>query len=58
MKRSGLVAQKVGMSRVFQEDGSHVPVTVLHVDNCQVVDQRTQERDAIQPFSWVWARPK
>ena len=45
MKRSGLVAQKVGMSRVFQEDGSHVPVTVLHVDNCQVVDQRTQERD-------------
>ena len=45
MKRSGLVAQKVGMSRVFQEDGSHVPVTVLQVDNCQVVDQRTQERD-------------
>ncbi|SVB17950.1 uncharacterized protein METZ01_LOCUS170804, partial [marine metagenome] len=45
MKRSGLVAQKVGMSRVFKEDGGHVPVTVLHVDNCQVVDQRTQERD-------------
>jgi large subunit ribosomal protein L3 len=33
------------MSRVFQEDGSHVPVTVLHVDNCQVVDQRTMDRD-------------
>jgi len=45
MKRSGLVAQKVGMSRVFREDGGHVPVTVLHVDNCQVVDQRTRERD-------------
>ncbi len=45
MRRSGLIAQKLGMSRVFQEDGSHVPVTVLHVDNCQVVDQRTLDRD-------------
>ena len=45
MKRSGLIAQKIGMTRVFQEDGRHVPVTVLHVDNCQVVDQRTRERD-------------
>lgn len=45
MRRSGLIAQKLGMSRVFQEDGNHVPVTVLHVDNCQVVDQRTQDRD-------------
>jgi large subunit ribosomal protein L3 len=45
MRRSGLIAQKLGMSRVFQEDGSHVPVTVLHVDNCQVVDQRTMDRD-------------
>ena len=45
MKRSGLIAQKLGMTRVFQEDGSHIPVTVLHVDDCQVIDQRTQERD-------------
>ena len=45
MKRSGLIAQKLGMTRVFQEDGSHVPVTVLHIDDCQVVDQRTLERD-------------
>ena len=45
MRRSGLIAQKLGMSRVFQEDGSHVPVTLLHVDNCQVVDQRTMDRD-------------
>ncbi|MBC8241753.1 MAG: 50S ribosomal protein L3 [Alphaproteobacteria bacterium] len=45
MRRSGLIAQKLGMSRVFREDGSHVPVTVLHIDNCQVVDQRTLERD-------------
>jgi large subunit ribosomal protein L3 len=45
MKRSGLIGQKLGMTRVFLEDGSHVPVTVLHIDECQVVDQRTQERD-------------
>ena len=45
MKRSGLIGQKLGMTRVFLEDGSHVPVTVVHIDECQVVDQRTQERD-------------
>ncbi|MDP6689945.1 MAG: 50S ribosomal protein L3 [Alphaproteobacteria bacterium] len=45
MRRSGLIAQKLGMTRVFQEDGSHVPVTVLHIDDCQVVAQRTQETD-------------
>ena len=43
--RSGLIAQKVGMTRVFAEDGAHVPVTVLKVDNCQVVAQKTQDRD-------------
>ena len=41
--RTGLLAQKVGMTRVFMEDGEHVPVTVLRLDNCQVVAQRTQE---------------
>jgi large subunit ribosomal protein L3 len=43
--RTGLIAQKLGMSRVFTEAGDHIPVTVLRVDNCQVVAQRTQERD-------------
>ncbi|MBX6320302.1 MAG: 50S ribosomal protein L3 [Rhodospirillaceae bacterium] len=43
--RSGLIAQKVGMSRVFNDEGEHVPVTVLKVDGCQVVAVRTQERD-------------
>ena len=43
--RTGLIAQKLGMSRVFTDEGNHVPVTVLRVDNCQVVAQRTQERD-------------
>ena len=42
--RSGLIARKVGMTRVFAEDGRHVPVTVLQVDSCQVVDVKTPEK--------------
>jgi large subunit ribosomal protein L3 len=41
--RSGLLAQKVGMTRIFTDAGEHVPVTVLKVDQCQVVAHRTQE---------------
>ena len=43
--RTGLIAEKVGMTRVFDDAGTHVPVTVLKIDNCQVVAQRTAERD-------------
>jgi large subunit ribosomal protein L3 len=43
--RSGLIAQKLGMTRVFADDGSHVPVTVLKVDGCHVVAQRTRDND-------------
>jgi large subunit ribosomal protein L3 len=43
--RSGLIAQKVGMTRVFTDAGEQVGVTVLKVDNCQVVAQRTQEKN-------------
>src|SRR5713101_3957165 len=43
--RTGLIAQKLGMSRVFTDEGNHVAVTVLRVDNCQVVAQRTQDKD-------------
>jgi len=43
--RTGLIARKLGMSRVFTDEGNHVPVTVLRVDNCQVVAQRTQDKD-------------
>jgi large subunit ribosomal protein L3 len=43
--RTGLIAQKVGMMRLFTEGGDHVPVTVLKVEECQVVAQRTQEKD-------------
>jgi large subunit ribosomal protein L3 len=43
--RTGLLAQKLGMTRIFTAEGNHVPVTVLKVDNCQVVAVRTTERD-------------
>jgi large subunit ribosomal protein L3 len=43
--RSGVIAQKIGMTRIFTEAGEQVPVTVLKLDNCQVVAQRTDEKD-------------
>src|SRR5690554_6060041 len=43
--RSGVIAQKIGMTRVYNDAGEHVPVTVLRMENCQVVAQRTQEKN-------------
>jgi large subunit ribosomal protein L3 len=43
--RTGLIAQKVGMTRLFGVDGSHIPVTVLKVEDCDVVAVRTEEKD-------------
>ncbi len=43
--RSGVIATKLGMTRVFTDAGEHVPVTVLKLDNCQVVAQRTVEKN-------------
>ncbi len=43
--RTGLIARKLGMTRVFTDEGLHVPVTVLKVDGCQVVAARTTEKD-------------
>ena len=43
--RSGVIARKVGMTRVFTDAGEHVPVTVLQIDQCQVVAHRTTEKD-------------
>ena len=42
--RSGVIAQKMGMTRVFTDAGEHVPVTVLKLANCQVVAHRTKEK--------------
>ncbi|WP_048649420.1 50S ribosomal protein L3 [Nitratireductor soli] len=43
--RSGVIAQKIGMTRVYNEAGEHVPVTVLRMENCQVVAQRTEDKN-------------
>ena len=43
--RTGVIARKLGMTRVFDAEGRHVPVTVLKLEECQVVAQRTEERD-------------
>lgn len=43
--RTGVIAKKVGMTRLFQDDGRHVPVTVLALDNLQVVATRTADND-------------
>ncbi|MEK9755021.1 MAG: 50S ribosomal protein L3 [Rhodospirillaceae bacterium] len=58
--RIGLIAQKLGMTRRFDADGTHVPITVLKLDNVQVVQQRTTEKDgytAVQ-IGWGAARVK
>jgi large subunit ribosomal protein L3 len=43
--RTGLLAQKLGMTRILTDDGTHIPVSVLKIDNCQVIAVRTQEKD-------------
>jgi len=43
--RTGVIAKKVGMTRLFRDDGRHVPVTVLALENCQVVSVRTEDHD-------------
>ena len=43
--RTGVIAKKLGMTRLFDDAGTHVPVTVLSLEGCQVTAQRTKERD-------------
>ena len=43
--RTGLIAKKLGMTRVFDTEGQHVPVTVLKIDNCQVVSVKTEDKN-------------
>ena len=47
-ERSGVIARKLGMTRIFDEDGRHVPVTVLGLEGCQVVGLRTDEDRDVQ----------
>ncbi len=56
--RTGLIAKKLGMTRLFKEDGTHVPVTVLYLDEVQVVDTRTNERDGYTALQLGYGRAK
>lgn len=46
--RTGLIAKKLGMTRLFTGEGNHVPVSVLRIDDCRVVSVRTKERDGYE----------
>ncbi len=56
--RTGLLAKKLGMTRLFKEDGTHVPVTVLHLDSVQVVAARTEEKDGYTALQLGWGKAK
>src|SRR3984885_14443857 len=56
--RTGLLAKKLGMTRIFKDDGTHVPVTVLHLDQVQVVAARTEEKDGYTAVQVGWGRAK
>ena len=58
MMRTGLLAKKLGMTRLFKDDGTHVPVTVLHVDNVQVVAARTEATDGYSAVQLGWGTAK
>jgi large subunit ribosomal protein L3 len=56
--RTGVVARKLGMMRLFADDGAHVPVTVLALDGCQVVAQRTTDKDGYTALVLGLGKPK
>jgi large subunit ribosomal protein L3 len=56
--RTGLLTKKLGMTRIFREDGTHVPVTVLRLDAVQVVAARTEETDGYSAVQLGWGRAK
>jgi len=58
MLRTGLLAKKLGMTRLFKDDGTHVPVTVLLLDSLQVVAARTEEKDGYTAVQLGWGRAK
>ena len=56
--RSGVIAKKLGMTRLFMEDGKQVPVTVLHLDSLQVVAQRTAAKDGYNGRPTRFGKPQ
>jgi large subunit ribosomal protein L3 len=57
-QRTGLLAKKLGMTRIFRDDGTHLPVTVLQLDGLQVVAQRTAEKDGYDAVQLGWGKAK
>ena len=58
IKRAGLVTTKVGMTRIFNESGEHVPVTVLKLDNVQVTGLRTKDKDGYNAVQVGYGKSK
>ena len=56
--RTGLIAQKLGMTRLFTEEGIHVPVTVLSVENCEVTDVKTVDKNGYSAVQVGWGSAK
>jgi len=56
--RTGVIAKKLGMTRLFKEDGTHVPVTVLHLDEVRVVAARTVETDGYSAVQLGFGKAK
>jgi large subunit ribosomal protein L3 len=56
--RTGVIAKKLGMTRIFKEDGTHVPVTVLHLDDVRVVSTRTKDVDGYDAVQLGYGKAK
>ena len=56
--RSGVIAQKVGMTRIFTDAGEHVAVTVLRLEGCQVVAHRTEEKNGYTALQLGFGKAK
>ena len=57
-QRTGILAKKLGMTRIFRDDGTHVPVTVLQLDQLQVVAAKTAEKDGYNAVQLGWGKAK
>ena len=56
--RTGLIARKLGMTRLFRDDGTHVPVTVLEIGDCRVVSRMTAEKNGYNALQLGWGKAK
>ncbi|MBI1249841.1 MAG: 50S ribosomal protein L3 [Alphaproteobacteria bacterium] len=57
-RRTGVIAKKLGMMRLFGDDGAHIPVTVLQIDGCRVIAHRTAEKDGYTALRLGAGTPK